>query len=56
MEPLYVIKPARLEDLLFIDSQIPEFDGRNTLSKLQAQCADVDHLALVAYIDNEPVA
>ncbi|MCF2848050.1 GNAT family N-acetyltransferase [Pseudoalteromonas sp. ACER1] len=56
MEPLYVINPARLEDLLFIDSQIPEFDGRNTLSKLQAQCADVDHLALVAYIDNEPVA
>jgi len=56
MEPCYTIKPASLEELLLVDSQIPEFDGRNTLSKLQAQCADVDHLALVAYIDNEPVA
>jgi GNAT superfamily N-acetyltransferase len=56
MEPCYTIKPASLDDLLLVDSQIPEFDGRNTLSKLQAQCADVEHLALVAYIDNEPVA
>ena len=56
MEKSYIIKPASLEDLLLVDSQIPEFDGRNILSKLQAQCADVEHLALVAYIDNEPVA
>ena len=56
MEPCYTIKPASLDDLLLVDSQIPEFDGRNTLSKLQAQCADIEHLALVAYIDNEPVA
>ncbi|NRA77564.1 MAG: GNAT family N-acetyltransferase [Pseudoalteromonas sp.] len=56
MEKSYIIKPASLDDLLLVDSQIPEFDGRNTLSKLQAQCADVEHLALVAYIDNEPVA
>ena len=50
----YTIKPASLDDLLLVDSQIPEFDGRNTLSKLQTKCADVEHLALVAYIDNEP--
>ncbi|KTG20266.1 hypothetical protein AUR67_11320 [Pseudoalteromonas sp. XI10] len=56
MEPCYTIKPASLEDLLLVDSQIPEFDGRNTFSKLQAKCADIEHLALVAYIDNEPVA
>jgi len=56
MEPSYIIKPASLDDLLLVDSQIPEFDGRNTLSKLQAKCADVEHLALVAYIDNKPVA
>lgn len=56
MELSYIIKPASLEELLLVDSQIPEFDGRNTLSKLQAKCADVEHLALVAYIDNEPVA
>ncbi len=56
MEPCYTIKPASLDDLLLVDSQIPEFDGRNTLSKLQTKCADVEHLALVAYIDNEPVA
>ncbi|KZY44975.1 hypothetical protein A3733_14555 [Pseudoalteromonas shioyasakiensis] len=56
MEPCYTVKPASLEELLLVDSQIPEFDGRNTLSKLQAKCADVEHLALVAYIDNEPVA
>ena len=56
MEPCYTIRPASLDELLLVDSQIPEFDGRNTLSKLQAQCADIEHLALVAYIDNEPVA
>ncbi|MDI4667909.1 GNAT family N-acetyltransferase [Pseudoalteromonas shioyasakiensis] len=56
MEKSYIIKPASLDDLLLVDSQIPEFDGRNTLSKLQTKCADVEHLALVAYIDNEPVA
>lgn len=56
MEPCYTIKPSSLEDLLLVDSQIPEFDGRNSLSKLQARCADVEHLALVAYIENEPVA
>ena len=56
MEKSYIIKPASLDDLLLVDSQIPEFDGRNTLSKLQARCADIEHLALVAYIDNEPVA
>ena len=56
MEPCYTIKPASLEELLIVDRQIPEFDGRNTLSKLQTKCADVEHLALVAYIDNEPVA
>ena len=56
MEPCYTVKPSSLEELLLVDSQIPEFDGRNTLSKLQAKCADVEHLALVAYIDNEPVA
>jgi len=56
MEPCYIIKPASLEELLLVDSQIPEFDGRNTFSKLQAKCADIEHLALVDYIDNEPVA
>lgn len=56
MEKSYIIKPASLDDLLLVDSQIPEFDGRNTFSKLQAKCAGVEHLALVAYIDNEPVA
>ncbi|WP_300360424.1 GNAT family N-acetyltransferase [uncultured Pseudoalteromonas sp.] len=56
MEKSYIIKPASLDDLLLVDSQIPEFDGRNTFSKLQAKCADIEHLALVAYIDNEPVA
>ena len=56
MEKSYIIKPASLDDLLLVDSQIPEFDGRNSLSKLQARCADVEHLALVAYIENEPVA
>lgn len=56
MEKSYIIKPASLEELLLVDSQIPEFDGRNTLNKLQAKCAGVEHLALVAYIDNEPVA
>ena len=56
MEPCYTIKPASLDDLLLVDSQIPGFDGRNTLNKLQAKFAGVEHLALVAYIDNEPVA
>ncbi|MDC3189336.1 GNAT family N-acetyltransferase [Pseudoalteromonas elyakovii] len=56
MEKSYIIKPASLDDLLLVDSQIPEFDGRNTFSKLQAKSADIEHLALVAYIDNEPVA
>ena len=56
MEPCYTIKPASLDDLLLVDSQIPEFDGRNTLSKLQAQCAGVEHLALVAYIEKKSVA
>ncbi|WP_335991682.1 GNAT family N-acetyltransferase [Pseudoalteromonas sp. CH_XMU1449-3] len=56
MEKSCIIKPASLEDLLLVDSQIPEFDGRNTLSKLQAKCADVEYLILVAFIDNEPVA
>jgi len=41
---------------LIVDSQIPEFDGRNTLSKLQVKCADIEHLVLVAYIDNKPEA
>ncbi|MCF2900721.1 GNAT family N-acetyltransferase [Pseudoalteromonas sp. OFAV1] len=56
MEPCYTIKPANLQDLLLVDSQIPEFDGRNTLGKLQARIADVEYLILVAFIDNEPVA
>ncbi|TMO44526.1 MULTISPECIES: GNAT family N-acetyltransferase [unclassified Pseudoalteromonas] len=56
MEPCYTIKPASLDDLLLVDSQIPEFDGRNTLGKLQARIAGVEYLILVAFIDNEPVA
>ncbi|WP_295512627.1 GNAT family N-acetyltransferase [uncultured Pseudoalteromonas sp.] len=56
MEPCYTIKPANLQDLLLVDSQIPEFDGKNTLGKLQARIAGVEYLILVAFIDNEPVA
>ncbi len=56
MTTCYSIKSANLQDLLLVDSQIPEFDGRNTLSKLHARLAGREHLVLVAYIDNEPVA
>lgn len=56
MAPCYTIKPASLKDVLLVDCQIPEFDGRNTLNKLQARIAKCEHLILGAYINNEPVA
>lgn len=49
------IKIGKLEDVLYVNEQIPEFDQRTTLEKLQYRLLNKKYLLLVAYVDNTPI-
>ncbi|CAM3788823.1 GNAT family N-acetyltransferase [Parendozoicomonas haliclonae] len=48
-----LIKAGTLDDVLQIDALIPEFDSRNTRSKLEARLEGKDSLALIATVDGQ---
>jgi len=45
-----------ISEVLTVDAQIPEFDGRTTETKLTNKLADKAHLILIARHDDKPVA
>lgn len=45
-----------IDEVLEVDAQIPEFDGRTTANKLTTKLAGKAHLILIATVDNKPVA
>ncbi|WP_019615336.1 GNAT family N-acetyltransferase [Psychromonas ossibalaenae] len=45
-----------IADVLKVDSQIPEFDGRNTAEKIMKKLADKNALMLIASFNKKPVA
>lgn len=45
------IEIGSINDVLAIDAQIPEFDGRNTQQKLTQRLSDLPHLILIAKVD-----
>ncbi len=49
------IRLGTLEDVLKVDGQIPEFDGRTTLQKLTSRIADKPHLILIACVETLPI-
>lgn len=50
------IRQGTIEDVLEVDAQIPEFDGRNTKEKLEQRLSDITHLILIATHNEQPVA
>lgn len=50
-----LIEQGSIDDILFIDAQIPEFDGRNTCERLNERLRDTPHLILLAKIDGHIV-
>lgn len=45
-----------IDDVLIVDAQIPEFDGRTTRQTLESRLRDKPHLILVAKEGKAPVA
>ena len=45
-----------IDEILAVDAQIPEFDGRTTKDKLAARLADKPGLILIACHDGQPMA
>ncbi|WP_105901134.1 GNAT family N-acetyltransferase [Vibrio gangliei] len=45
------IEIGSINDVLAIDTQMPEFDGRNTQQKLTQRLSDLPHLILIAKVD-----
>ncbi len=45
-----------IDEVLDVDAQIPEFDGRTTANKLMTKLADKANLILIASHDNKPMA
>ena len=45
-----------IDDVLEVDTQIPEFDGRTTASKLMAKLTGKVHLILIASHNKKPIA
>lgn len=50
------IRQGTVEDVVIVDTQIPEFDGRNTKEKLLQRLNNKNHLILIAFHDELPVA
>lgn len=50
------IRQGTIEDVIEVDTQIPEFDGRNTKEKLELRLSDIPHLILIATHNDQPVA
>lgn len=50
-----IIEQGTIDDILFINQQIPEFDGRTTKDKLESRLADKPHLILIAKLKGELV-
>lgn len=50
------IRQGTIEDVIEVDTQIPEFDGRNTKEKLEQRLGDIPHLILIATHNDQPVA
>ncbi|MDD9155663.1 GNAT family N-acetyltransferase [Aliivibrio sp. S4TY2] len=50
------VREGTIEDVLTVDAQIPEFDGRNTKEKLEQRLRDIPHLILIATHNGQPVA
>ncbi|MBI4162523.1 MAG: GNAT family N-acetyltransferase [Candidatus Aenigmarchaeota archaeon] len=48
------IKPASLEEVLSINSQIPEFDEPNTSLELKHRCKENKCLMIAAFVDEKP--
>ncbi|WP_208892251.1 hypothetical protein [Vibrio anguillarum] len=45
-----------IDEVLEVDAQIPEFDGRTTASKLMAKLTGKTHLILIASHNEKPMA
>ena len=50
------IRQGTIDDVLEVDAQIPEFDGRNTKEKLEQRLSDIPHLILIATHNGQSVA
>lgn len=50
------IRQGTIEDVLEVDAQIPEFDGRNTKEKLEQRLSGKSHLILIAIHNGQLVA
>lgn len=50
------IRQGTVEDVVMVDAQIPEFDGRNTKEKLEQRLSDIPHLILIATHNDQPMA
>ncbi|WP_342607159.1 GNAT family N-acetyltransferase [Vibrio tritonius] len=50
-----LIEQGSIDDILFIDALIPEFDGRNTRERLNERLSGIPHLILLAKIDGQIV-
>lgn len=53
---MFHIEIGNVEDVLNVDAQIPEFDGRTTYQKIQTRFANKSALILVAKVGERPVA
>ena len=45
-----------IDEVLDVDAQIPDFDGRTTINKLMTKLTDKANLILIASHDNKPMA
>lgn len=50
-----IIEQGTIDDILAIDRQIPEFDGRTTKEKLSSRLTDKIHLILIARLEGKLV-
>ena len=50
------VRKGTIDDVVEVDAQIPEFDGRNTKEKLEQRLSDIPHLILIATHNGQPVA
>ncbi|RYU68733.1 N-acetyltransferase [Aliivibrio finisterrensis] len=50
------VRKGTIDDVVEVDAQIPEFDGRNTKDKLEQRLSDIPHLILIATHNGQPVA
>ncbi|GLR74536.1 GNAT family N-acetyltransferase [Aliivibrio sifiae] len=50
------IRQGTIDDVIYVDHQIPEFDARNTKEKLSSKLNGLEHLILIAFENEQPVA